>query len=34
MHHDRTKHVELNLQFIKGKTDNEPFCTPYVASTK
>ena len=22
MHHDRTKHVEIDWHFIKGKTDN------------
>jgi ATP sulfurylase len=31
--HDRTKHVEINRHFIKGKLDRGIICMPYVSSS-
>ena len=28
--HDRTKHIEIDMHFIKEKLDNGLICTPYV----
>ena len=32
VHHDRTKHVEIDHHFIKGKFDVGIICLPYVKS--
>ena len=34
VHHDKTKHLEIDQHFIKEKMDSEQICTPYVPSTK
>lgn len=34
VHHDKTKHLEIDQHFIKEKMDSEQVCTPYVPSTK
>ena len=34
IHHDRTKHVEIDWHFIKEKLDIGLICTPYVPSSK
>ena len=31
--HDQTKHVEVDLHFIKEKLDSGEICTPYISST-
>ena len=28
--HDRTKHIEIDMNFIKEKLDSRLICTPYV----
>jgi hypothetical protein len=33
IHHDRTKHVEIDQHFIKKKLDQGILCMPYVNST-
>lgn len=30
IHHDKTKHIEINKHFIKKKLDNKQISTPYV----
>jgi hypothetical protein len=32
VHHDRTKHIEIDRHFIKEKLDRGIFCLPYVKS--
>ena len=34
IHHDRTKHVEINKHFIEEKLDSGLICTPYISTTK
>ena len=34
VHHDRTKHVEINRHFIKEKIDNGAICMPFVPTTQ
>ena len=34
IHHDLTKHVEIDWYFIKEKLDSGLICTPYMASSK
>lgn len=34
VHHDKTKHVEIDKHLIKEKMDRGQIYTPYVASTK
>jgi hypothetical protein len=33
VHHDRTKHIEIDRHFIKEKLDRGIICLPYVNST-
>ena len=30
MQHDQTKHIEIDMHFIKEKLDSGLICTPYV----
>ena len=32
--HDRTKHVEIDRQFIKERLDNGCICIPYILSSQ
>ena len=32
--HDRTKHVEINIHFIKEKLDSGSICIPYIPSSQ
>ncbi|KAA0053113.1 Cysteine-rich RLK (receptor-like protein kinase) 8 [Cucumis melo var. makuwa] len=32
--HDRTKHVEIDRHFIKGRLDNGSICIPYILSSQ
>jgi len=33
VHHDRTKHIEIDRHFIKEKLDGGVICLPYVKSS-
>ena len=34
VHHDRTKHVEVDRHFIEEKIEDGTICIPYVSSTE
>ena len=34
LQHDRTKHVEINRQFIKERLDSGSICIPYISSSQ
>ena len=34
VHHDRTKHVEVDRHFLKEKIEDGTICIPHVASTE
>lgn len=34
IHHDRTKHIEVDKHFIKEKIANGQICVPYVPTTE